>query len=127
MKLIKALLNEEIDSKQKIIKLEKLTYKYLLEFFDKKPRSKEELQHEFQLPNPDGSHTVVYDEETLDSWKTDIKADYEDVKIKLDKEADLWFERIIILHDRFIAERKARVDAKDAYIGMEKAAGRSID
>lgn len=127
MKLIKALLNEEIHPKQKIIKLEELTYKFLLEFFDKKPRPEGKLQHEFELPNPDGSHTVVYDEETLESWKEDTARDYGNVNIKLDREAADRFERIKISHDGFIADKEARADAKDVFIDIEKAAGRSID
>lgn len=127
MKLIKALLNEEPQTKQKTIKLEDLTYKFLLEFFGKKPRPEEELQHVFELPNPDGSYTEVYDEESLDSWKEDITGNYKNVNIKLDREAAVSHERIQILDDTFIADRKARADAKDDFIGMEKAAGRSID
>lgn len=127
MKLIKALLNEETYRKQEIIKLEDLTYKFLLSFFDKKPRSEEELQHEFELPNSDGSYTVVYDTESLDSWKTDIAGNYGNVNIRLDREAAVSFERIKILDDKFIADREARADAEEVFTGMEKAAGRSID
>ena len=127
MKLISVLLNEEPQPKQKTITLDQLTYEDLLSFFGIEPKPEKKLKHEFELPNPDGTYTVVYDTETLDSWKAETARDYGNVNIRMDREAADRFERIKILDDRFIADTKARADAEQVFIDMEKAAGRSID
>ena len=43
------------------------------------------------------------------------------------KEAAYSFEKIKILDDKFIADKKAKTDSKSAYTDKEREAGRSTD
>ena len=119
MKLTDILLTEGPGPRQKVVDLNSLTYDLLISIFGTRP------MFGFSLPNPDDSSRQVFDQESLDSWKSGIEKKYGNVNIKIDAEASSPWEKIQVLDDKFRGDKKARVDGKGAWLDKEREAGRS--
>ena len=121
MKLLNTLLNEEPQPKQKTVSLEELTFDLLLSMFGKTPA------FGFQLPLPEDATLSVFNEAGLEEYKNAVKKKYGNVNLRIDTEAAYSFEKIKILDDKFIADKKARTDSKAADIDAVRKAGGSTD
>lgn len=115
-------INEEaVSESTKITDLQGLTWDLITSTFGKVP------MFGFHLPNPDDSYRMANDEEALESWKQGIMKKYGNVNIKIDTEAAAPFERIQVLDDKFIADKKTRIQGKAAWLDKERELGRSTD
>lgn len=121
MKLSRIILNEEPQTRQKTIDLESLTFDLLVSMFGQKP------MFGFSLPNPDDSSRQVFNQDDLDSWKKSIISKYGNVNLRIDTEVSAPYDKIKILDDKFIADKKAYVAGKAAWLDKERKAGRSSD
>lgn len=119
MKLTDIILTEESGPRQKVVDLNSLTYDLLISIFGTRP------MFGFSLPNPDDSSRQVFDQESLDSWKSGIEKKYGNVNIKIDAEAASPWEKIQVLDDKFRGDKKAYVDGKGDWLDKEREAGRS--
>jgi hypothetical protein len=119
MKLSDIILNEEPQPRQKVVDLNSLTFDLLLSIFGNKPA------FGFDVPNPDDSSTSIHNQEALDRWKAGIADKYGNVNIKIDTEAAYKWDKIKILDDKFIADKKAYTAAKGAWLDKERQAGRN--
>jgi hypothetical protein len=118
-------LNENIDEeagpRQKTTNLENLTWELLLSIMGKVP------MFGFHLPNPDDSHRMANNEDAFEDWKKGVMEKYGNVNVRIDSEASFPFERIKILDDKFLADKKRSISNKAAWLDKEREAGRSID
>lgn len=123
MKLLNILLSEETQLKQKTVSLEKLTFDLLVSMFGETPK------FGFQLPLPEDATLSVFNEDDLEEYKDYIKNEkgYGNVNLRIDTEAAFSFDKIKILDDKFIADKKAKSAAKGAWLEKEREAGRSTD
>ena len=64
------------------------------------------------FPNPDDSTRQVMSGDDLESWKESIKDRYGNVSIRIDVEAANRWDRIKILDDKFIDDKKSYIDRK---------------
>jgi len=103
----------------KVVNLKDLTFDLLMSMFREKPA------FGFALPNPDDSSSMIHDDEALGRWKANVSNKYGNVNIKIDTEAASRWERIQVLDDKFIADKKAFTAGKAAWLDKERAAGRS--
>jgi len=103
----------------KVVSLKDLTFDLLMSVFREKPA------FGFNLPNPDDTSNSVNGETQLGYWKAKIEDRYGNVNIKIDTEAASKWERIQVLDDKFIADKKAFTAGKAAWLDKERAAGRS--
>ena len=115
MKLSDIILNEEPQPRQKVIDLNSLTFDLLLSMFGEKPA------YGFKLPLPNDSTLSVFDEKGLENWKQAANKKYGNINIKIDTEA---FNSIQVLDDKFIADKKAAIAAKGAWLDKERQSGR---
>lgn len=118
MKLAKILLGEENQPRQKVVDLNSLTFDLLVSMFGEKP------SFGFKLPNADDSYTSIFDQRSLDSWKSDLEP-YGNVKIKIDTEASSPWEKVQILDDKFRSDKEKRTARKAAWLSKERGTGRS--
>ena len=115
-------MNEEaVSESTKTTDLEGLTWDLITSTFGKVP------MFGFHLPNPDDSSRMAFDEADLEDWKKGIMKKYGNVNIKIDTEASAPFERIQVLDDKFIADKKSRIKGKAAWLDKERELGRSTD
>lgn len=119
MKLTDIILNEQPGKRQLTVNLQDLTFDTLLSTFGEKP------MFGFGLPNPDDSSTMVHDQEALDRWKAGVENKYGNVNIRLDSEAASRWDKIKVLDDKFIADKKAYTARKGAWLDAERQAGRT--
>ena len=115
-------INEEaVSESTKVTDLKGLTWDVVTSIFGKVP------MFGFHLPNPDDSSRMANNEEALENWKQGIMKKYGNVNIKIDTEAAAPFERIKVLDDKFIADKKSYTKRKGAWLEKEREAGRSTD
>ena len=103
----------------KVVSLKDLTFDLLMSIFRDKPL------FGFNLPNPDDSSNSVNSDTQLGYWKSKIEAKYGNVNIKIDTEAASPWDRIQVLDDKFIADKKKFTAGKAAWLDKERAAGRT--
>ena len=119
MKLVKILLGEEAQPKQKVVDLNSITFDLLMSMFGEKPL------FGFNFPQPDDSYRSIQNQESLDSWKSEIKEKYGNVNIKIDTEAASQWDKIQILDDNFRADKEKRTAGKAAWLSKERGARRT--
>lgn len=119
MKLSDIILNEEPQPRQKTVSLQDLSFDLLLSMFGEKP------MFGFSLPNPDDSSTSIHNQEALDRWKAGVENKYGNVNIRIDTEVTSKWDKIKVLDDKFIADKKKYTAGKAAWLDKERAAGRS--
>lgn len=119
MKLTDIILSEEQGPKQRTVDLKTLSYDLLISMFGTRP------MFGFSLPNPDDSTRQVFDQNSLDNWKSGIEKRYGNVILRIDTEAKNPWEKIQILDDKFRSDKEDRVAGKAAWLDKERAAGRT--
>ena len=119
MKLSDIILNEGPESRQKVVDLNSLSFDLLLSMFKEKP------MFGFNLPNPDDSYRSVQNISDLESWKAGIESRYGNVNIRIDTEVDSPWEKIKVLDDKFIEDKKQYTAGKADWLEKERSAGRT--
>ena len=99
-------MEEGIGPKQATMKLDQLTFNVVKGMFGKIP------MFGISFPNPDDSTRQVMSGDDLESWKESIKDRYGNVSIRIDVEAANRWDRIKILDDKFIDDKKSYIDRK---------------
>ena len=115
MKLSKIILSEGT----KVTDLQGLTFDLLISMFKEKP------MFGFSLPNPDDSSTSIHADDDLERWKADIEKKYGNVNIKIDTESDSPWDKVQVLDDKFREDKESYTAGKAAWLGKERAAGRT--
>ena len=110
-----------VDESTKSLSLGELTWEVLTSVLGKIP------MFGFHLPHPDDSYRMANNQEAFEDWKKRTMDKYGDINIKLDSEAANPTEKIQVLDDKFIADKKRRVAGKAAWLEKERELGRSID
>ena len=114
-------LDENINESTKSLSLEELTWGVLTSVLGKVP------MFGFHLPHPDDSYRMANNQEAFEDWKKGTIAKYGNINVKLDSEAARPTDKVQVLDDKFIADKKRRVASKGAWLDKEREAGRSID
>ena len=110
-----------VNESTKSLSLKELTWEVLTSVLGKVP------MFGFHLPHPDDSYRMANNQEAFEDWKKGTMNKYGDINIKLDSEAANPSERVQVLDDKFIADKKRRVAGKAAWLDKEREAGRSTD
>ena len=114
-------LDENVNESTKSLSLEELTWEVLTSVLGKVP------MFGFHLPHPDDSYRMANNQEAFEDWKKGTIDKYGNINIKLDSEAAMSKDRVQVLDDKFIADKKRRIAGKAAWLDKEREAGRSID
>jgi len=115
-------MNEEtVNESTKVTALKELTWDVLKSVLGKVP------MFGFHLPHPDDSYRMANNQEAFEDWKKGTMDKYGDINIKLDSESANPTDRVQVLDDKFIADKKRKVSSKAAWLEKEREAGRSID
>ena len=122
MKLTDIILNEGPGPRQKVLNIKDLTFDLIKSMF---PDIGKGYSNSVAFPNPDDSSRSVGDEQALESWKAETIKRYGNINIKIDTEADKWWDKIQILDDKFRADKEKYTAGKAAWLDKERAAGRT--
>lgn len=114
-------LDENVNESTKSLSLEELTWEVLTSVLGKVP------MFGFHLPHPDDSYRMANNQEAFEDWKKGTIVKYGNINIKLDSEAAMSKDKVQVLDDKFIADKKRRVAGKAAWLDKEREAGRSTD
>ena len=130
-------LNE--DKQETIISLDKLTFDMLKQVFSDdyknvqftrtQPDGKEGnyYRDSITFPNIDDSRTSIGDMSALEDWKEKTKSRYGNVDILLKPEADMWFDKVEVIDDKFQNTKNKLAQGKAAAMKRDQELGRSID
>ena len=130
-------LNE--DKQETIIPLDKLTFDMLKQVFSDdyknvqftrtQPDGKEGnyYRDSITFPNIDDSRTSIGDMSALEDWKEKTKSRYGNVDILLKPEADMWFDKVEVIDDKFQNTKNKLAQGKAAAMKRDQELGRSID
>jgi len=130
-------LNE--DKQETIIPLDKLTFDMLKQVFSDdyknvqftrtQPDGKEGnyYRDSITFPNIDDSRTSIGDMSALEDWKEKTKSRYGNVDILLKPEADMWFDKVEVIDDKFQDTKNKLAQGKAAAMKRDQELGRSID
>lgn len=114
-------LEETVSESTKSLSLGELTWDILTSVLGKTP------MFGFHLPHPDDSYRMANNQEAFEDWKQGTMDKYGDINIKLDSEAARPTDKVQVLDDKFIADKKKKIASKAAWLDKEREAGRSID
>lgn len=81
----------------------------------------------FHLPHSDDSFRMANNQEAFEDWKNKTMDAYGDVDIKLDSEATKPFDKVQVIDDKFISDKKRKVKSKGDSLEKDQEAGISID
>ena len=127
-------LNEEVKTT-----LDKLTFDILKQVFSEdyknvqftrtQPDGKEGnyYRDSITFPNIDDSRTSIGDMSALEDWKEKTKSRYGNVNILLKPEADMWFDKVEVIDDKFQNIKNKLAQGKAAAMKRDQELGRSID
>jgi hypothetical protein len=130
-------LNE--DKQETIVPLDKLTFDMLrqvfsddyknIQFTRTQPDGKEGnyYRDSITFPNIDDSRTSIGDMSALEDWKEKTKSRYGNVDILLKPEADMWFDKVEVIDDKFQNIKNKLAQGKAAAMKRDQELGRSID
>jgi len=99
-------MEEGIGPKQATMKLDQLTFNVVKGMFGKIP------MFGISFPNPDDSTRQVMSGDDLESWKDSIRDRFGNVNVKIDVDASNRWDRVKILDDKFIDDKKSYIDRK---------------
>ena len=122
MKLTDIILNEGPGPRQKVLNINDLTFDLIKSMF---PDIGQGYGKSVAFPNPDDSSHSVSSEQDLESWKAETTKRYGDINIKIDTEADKWWDKIQILDDKFRVDKEKYTAGKAAWLNKERAARRT--
>lgn len=114
-------IDESVNESTKSISLGELTWEILTSVLGKTP------MFGFHLPHPDDSYRMANNQEAFENWKKGTMDKYGDINIKLDSEAARPTDKVQVLDDKFIADKKAYIKRKGEYLDKERELGRSTD
>ena len=130
-------LNE--DKQETLVTLDKLTFDMLkqvfsddyknIQFTRTQPDGKEGnyYRDSITFPNIDDSRTSIGDMSALEDWKEKTKSRYGNVDILLKPEADMWFDKVEVIDDKFQNTKNKILRGKAAAMKRDQELGRSID
>ena len=100
-----------------------------VQFTRKQPNGEEGNYYKdsVSFPNPDDSLTRVGDMSSFEGWKEKTLSRYGNIKINLAPEADVWFNKVKVIDDKFNNDKKDYVDAKGKAMADWSKKGYSID
>lgn len=99
-------MEEGIGPKQATMKLDQLTFNVVKSMFGEIP------MFGLGFPNADDSYRSVFDADDLEDWKARIRDRFGNVNIRIDVEAASKWDRVKILDDKFIDDKKSYIDRK---------------
>ena len=124
------------DRQETIISLDDLTFDMLKQVFSDnykdvhfiRPQTGEPYYRDaISLPNWDDSSTSIGDTVALNHWKEKMRGHYGNVDILLKPEADMWFNKVEVLDDKFQDTKNKILRGKAAAMQRDQELGRSID
>ena len=101
-------LDEGSGPRQKVISLDDLTFDLLDSMFDDITPGMGGVQ----FPTNTDASTMVGDEDSLEQWKLETKSKYGNVNIKIDVEASAPWDKVKVLDDKFIEDKKSYIQGK---------------
>ena len=99
-------IEEGMGPKQATMKLDQLTFNVVKSMFGEIP------MFGLSFPNPDDSYRSVFNGDDLEDWKARIRDRFGNVNIRIDVEAASKWDRVKILDDKFIDDKKSYIDRK---------------
>ena len=99
-------IKEGMGPRQATMKLDQLTFNVVKSMFGEIP------MFGLGFPNADDSYRSVFDADDLEDWKARIRDRFGNVNIRIDVEAASKWDRVKILDDKFIDDKKSYIDGK---------------
>lgn len=99
-------IKEGMGPRQATMKLDQLTFNVVKSMFGEIP------MFGVAFPNADDSYRSVFNGDDLEDWKARIRDRFGNVNIRIDVEAASKWDRVKILDDKFIDDKKSYIDGK---------------